>query len=436
MWLCAGVYLILAIICIAVRKKIIALEFYEVLAKRIMVIMFCVTTLAMGSEAVGRIQSKDTDIQQIERNGYGGSSKSESLKMSIDGEQEEIEIQVSPRIYDSEEIQELFREAMGRLDKEILGENESADYVDKDLNLVTELDDFPLTIVWELGRYDVMDMTGRINRDKIREIDPEEKGILLTVTGVLRYEEEEAVYSTEILLFAGDEKDEGIRGEIMALLEEADKTSRDKPYLILPDSIDGKEIIWSRSNTSEAGLLLLLGMIGSLLLVCLDKQKKEQDKKDRQAQMLLDYPEIVSQFTMLMGAGMTAKNVWKKIAEDYRKQKEFTGRMRAAYEEILYTYQEMQGGIPEIECYERFARRCELIPYMKLGALLAQNLKKGAKGIADMLMMEAVQAMEDRKSRAKQLGEEAGTRLLVPMLFMLVIVLMIVVVPAFLSIQL
>ena len=50
--------------------------------------------------------------------------------------------------------------------------------------------------------------------------------------------------------------------------------------------------------------------------------------------------------------------------------------------------------------------------------------------------MEAVQAMEDRKSRAKQLGEEAGTRLLVPMLFMLVIVLMIVVVPAFLSIQL
>ena len=139
MWLCAGVYRVLAIIRIAVRNKIIALESYEVLAKRIMVIMFCVTTLAMGSEVVGQIKSKDTDIQQIERNGYGEGSKSESLKMSIDGEEEEIEIQVSPRIYDSEKIHELFREAMGQLDKVILGENESADYVDKDLNLVTAL---------------------------------------------------------------------------------------------------------------------------------------------------------------------------------------------------------------------------------------------------------------------------------------------------------
>lgn len=71
----------------------------------------------------------------------------------------------------------------------------------------------------------------------------------------------------------------------------------------------------------------------------------------------------------------------------------------------------MKSGIPEMECYERFARRCDLIPYMKMGALLSQNLKKGAKGISEMLRMEAVQALEDRKSRARQLGEEAGTRL-------------------------
>ena len=151
--------------------------------------------------------------------------------------------------------------------------------------------------------------------------------------------------------------------------------------------------------------------------------------------MLLDYPEIVSQFTMLMGAGMTAKNVWKKIAEDYQNRKRESDKERPAYEEILYSWKEMQSGIPEMECYVRFARRCDLIPYMRLGALLSQNLKKGSRGIADMLYMEAIQAMEDRKSRARRLGEEAGTKLLVPMLMMLVIVLTIVIVPAFLSIQ-
>ncbi len=53
-----------------------------------------------------------------------------------------------------------------------------------------------------------------------------------------------------------------------------------------------------------------------------------------------------------------------------------------------------------------------------------------------MLRMEAIQAFEERKARAKRLGEEAGTKLLAPMFLMLAVVLVIVIVPAFLSIQL
>ena len=52
-----------------------------------------------------------------------------------------------------------------------------------------------------------------------------------------------------------------------------------------------------------------------------------------------------------------------------------------------------------------------------------------------MLQMEAVHAFEERKALAKRVGEEASTKLLLPMFFMLGIVLVIVIVPAFLSIQ-
>ena len=48
----------------------------------------------------------------------------------------------------------------------------------------------------------------------------------------------------------------------------------------------------------------------------------------KQEQMLIDYSEIISQFIILMGAGMTAKNVWKKIVEDYRKQEKIAERCR------------------------------------------------------------------------------------------------------------
>ena len=50
-----------------------------------------------------------------------------------------------------------------------------------------------------------------------------------------------------------------------------------------------------------------------------------------------------------------------------------------------------------------------------------------------MLRLEAVQAFEERKATAKRLGEEAGTKLLLPMFLMLAIVLVIVIVPAFFS---
>ena len=72
---------------------------------------------------------------------------------------------------------------------------------------------------------------------------------------------------------------------------------------------------------------------------------------------------------------------------------------------------------------------------MKMGALLSQNLRKGTKGLGDMLSMEAIEAMEERRNRAKRLGEEAGTKLMIPMVMMLIVVMIIVVVPAFMSIQ-
>jgi hypothetical protein len=67
---------------------------------------------------------------------------------------------------------------------------------------------------------------------------------------------------------------------------------------------------------------------------------------------------------------------------------------------------------------------------------LSQNLRKGGKGISEILRVEAIQSFENRKSTAKRLGEEAGTKLLMPMLGMLAVVLIMVMIPAFLTMQL
>ena len=79
--------------------------------------------------------------------------------------------------------------------------------------------------------------------------------------------------------------------------------------------------------------------------------------------------------------------------------------------------------------------RCGLPVYRKFAVMLSQNLRKGTKGLAELLQREAAGAFEERKAAARKLGEETSTRLLGPMFLMLGVGLMIIVVPAFLTIQ-
>ena len=70
---------------------------------------------------------------------------------------------------------------------------------------------------------------------------------------------------------------------------------------------------------------------------------------------------------------------------------------------------------------------------MKFGALLEQNLKQGTTKLAIRLKEESESAFEERKNLARKLGEEAETKLMLPMFLMLFVVLAAVMTPAFLS---
>ena len=180
--------------------------------------------------------------------------------------------------------------------------------------------------------------------------------------------------------------------------------------------------------------MIVMAVLIAVLLILQQKQNQKEYANERREQMMLDYPEIINKLTLFLGAGMTVKRAWKKIVQDYELQKEERGQ-RYAYEEMKLTVREIESGIPETESYENFGKRCEVQAYMKLGALLSQNLRKGVRGLGEILRWESVQAFEERKARAKRKGEEAGTKLLLPMFLMLTIVLVVVIVPAFLSVQ-
>ena len=87
----------------------------------------------------------------------------------------------------------------------------------------------------------------------------------------------------------------------------------------------------------------------------------------------------------------------------------------------------------ETEAYRRFGERCGQMKDKTFSTLLIQNLQKGTRYMADMLEQEAIEAWDERKRKARVLGEAAATKLLLPMVMMLAVVMAIIMIPAFLS---
>lgn len=150
----------------------------------------------------------------------------------------------------------------------------------------------------------------------------------------------------------------------------------------------------------------------------------------------MEYPDMVSKLSILLSAGMTLQRAWKKIAISYEeKRKNNRGKPMPAYEEMLVVCRELESGRGEERAYERFGERCGQSNYRKLGNILAQNLRKGNRGIVVLLEKEAENSFEERKQAAKRYGEEATTKLLFPMMLMFGMILLILIVPAVTAFQ-
>ena len=178
----------------------------------------------------------------------------------------------------------------------------------------------------------------------------------------------------------------------------------------------------------------MFGLVGVVILWIFYDQELDKKMKEHDTQMMVDYPELINKFVLLLSAGMTVNGAWGKIAKEYQnKVSENKCEKRFAYEEWSLTWNEKNNGVTETKALEHFGQRSKLLPYMKFSSLLAQNLRKGSKGLLELLEYEAIDAFENRKQMTKRLAEEAGTKLLGPMMAMLFLVLIIIMVPAMTS---
>ncbi len=375
---------------------------------------------------------------RIERNAYGKGEKQLWLWATGEADEwrEKIKLTVAERKYTQEQIRQLAENAENDLVREIMGEHNSPDKVTGNLRLVTSLTEYPFQIQWKSDHPLLLSKSGRLNQEKLKENPESKDGILIELTAELTYEE--FVQETPVFVRVYPrEEDAGERlldGLKSAIAEEDNKT-KTEAYQDLPKQLWEQNISFSEVHRLDSIGFLLISFVAGVT-VYIGKGKELQKRvNERNAQMIKDYPQIVNKYALYYGAGMSTRAVWQKLCTDYQTEFVRTGKRHFAYEEMVAANASMADGVGEISAYESFACRCRLPKYRLFINLIEQALQKGKENMGVLLEKEAQDAFLDRKNRARIQGEEAGTRLLLPMFLMLFVLLFIIMVPAFFSFQ-
>lgn len=146
----------------------------------------------------------------------------------------------------------------------------------------------------------------------------------------------------------------------------------------------------------------------------------------RRLEIQLEFPEFVNKLTLLVNAGMTISKAWEKVITDNKKD-------TVLYREMNYALAEIKSGRPESVAYEEFARRCKVKEVTKFVSVIVMNLRRGGAEVVPVLRQQGSECWEMRKAAAKQMGEEASTKILLPLMIMFVGIILIVGTPAVLS---
>lgn len=360
-----------------------------------------------------------------------GEVQYEFLVKGLAEEEVPIEVSVNSRRPGEAEARENRRQVMEQLPDLILQENLSLQEVRSDLNLITRIEESGMELQWESDNPEKIDSFGRVYNQDI-----EENGETVCLTVTISDETGESTFQIPVRLLppAYTQEQQKIL-ELSQQISDAEEDSREEDYLILPKKFNGADLSYRIRPDRSTWLILIMGVAAAILYGLEEPVRQNEREKKRKELLMLEYSELVSKLQIYLGAGMTVRTAWERMAKDYQEQLSRTDRKekKPVYEEVLRTCTDFNRGISESEAFRQFGRRCGLRPYLKLSSLLEQNRKTGLKNLRQMLDDDVADAFEERKNLAKKQGEEAGTKLLLPMFMLLAIVMVIVVVPAFMS---
>lgn len=354
-------------------------------------------------------------------------TKRQTVSFLKDDAEESFTFELRARERTAEEMDTAYMETLQRINEVINPEGKAEVILTESLTLPQYVEETGALIRWESSDEERVSRTGRVRREGLSEAHK----VSLCARVTIGEECREYWFSLGILPYeSGSSEAEFYQtGEELRKLEQ--ETAAEEGFY-LPEQIGAVALRLPKDRVSAPGVFAVV-LCFIMLIVVAKRKERQKERQKREEEFLMAYPQLVTKLTLYVGAGLSLRGAWERLAAEYRKKVEASGKEKVVYAEVLLLAGELKNGTSEAAAYEAFGRRIGLKPYLRCASLLVSQLQKGSGGLREGLENEVRLAWEIRRRQAERQGEEAQTKLLFPMMGMLLLVLALVMFPAFYS---
>lgn len=383
-------------------------------------VLIILCSASAGLFVLSFIPEQKVDEYKVKRPEVGADSEVINLQLydeKVD-KKEELQVEVSPRVYTDAEFKELSEQAMKYMDSVILGENSDYEYITHNMYFPTKDETGNLRIEWETSDPVLVSSSGEINTTDLDK--PEE----VSITAEIKDDVHTVSKEYEICLVKEENLSSSERAkEAILSIEE---NNRSEEELQIPEKIN--EINISRKVKTRSDNLMTLFVLIFIVAVILGYYRiyKLKEKGDKRDDSLKDsYFGFVNRLTIHIGAGLTMQDALRAVVSC-----EDNTYLRG---EVEYALNRVSSGVSERVAYIDLGNSIGLQEYIRLMSLIVQNLAYGNSNLIKLLNDEIKDTFYIKREHIRKKGEKASEKLLLPTSILLILVIIIVMYPAFIQ---
>ena len=365
------------------------------------------------------IPEEQTDLYKVTRPDAGEGSSYVDIELYDDsvGDRETFSLEVSPREYTDEEFLKASGSAKKYIDSCILGDNPSSDQITKKLTFPSRDESGVLKITWSTSEPDVINSEGEILKKDI------EKPIDVTLTAEIKDDNHSDTYTKDVVVIKNDDQTSSEKAKVSILNIERDE--RTEKELVIPRELNGVKILRESNKEKKNTAVLFLGIITVLLVVYKNIRELNEIGEKRDVELEEAYYSFVNRLAIHIGAGLSLRDAMKRAAE--------VEKSEYLKKEVGFALNKVASGVMENSAYMELGKNLGSQEYLRLMSLLSQNLAYGNSNLIGLLDSEVKQSFYIKRERIRKKGEQASEKLLLPTAILLILVIVIVMYPAFIN---